>query len=147
MLMPLVAGACVDQFTATPEPGTTRYAGVSSAGIDAAQVQCGPFRFDVAVGPERIEGRAFGEGWQPPPATFGLFGEYLPASATAAVTSWWIEGTLPKDDTVQLEIRMQAPYWYGARPYMVWRGARVGDTILLKEAPPSCEREVTLQVQ
>jgi hypothetical protein len=139
----LVLAGCVDQFTSRPAPPARAYAGESTGLADPTRPRCGPFRFDVAVRGDRIGGDAFPVGWSPERATFGMLG-VLPAAVTDDTSHWYVAGTVAADDTVELEVRMQAPYWYGARPYTIFRGAYAGEAIVLREPSRFCGREITL---
>ena len=138
-------GGCVDQFTAKPVPGALAYVGESTGADTAERPNCGPLAFRVAVSGDRLDGRAEPVGWSAEPEIFRPYGRFMPAGVTDAVSRWYVEGVVAADDTVELETRMQAPYWHGARPNGVWRGSREGDTIVLHELPPFCGREVRLR--
>lgn len=130
----LALGGCVDMFTPSQPPSTTRWSGVTTAG--AADIpECRPFALDVALFAQplysfdTINGRAFPQ---------------APGIGVASVTTWWVQGYMTPANFVEFETRMQRPAFFHARPYAVWRGTRVDDRIELTESGSPCNRALVL---
>jgi hypothetical protein len=134
----LALTGCVDAFT-TPLPEARTWSGTSTAGkTDLAE--CAPFGFlvDIRDNPvlfwPAVSGRAF------PAATPAGVRQH----ATRTITSWWVEGYMTPSNFIQFESRMQAPLFFGARPYAVWRGTLADNRIALIESGSPCGRELVL---
>jgi hypothetical protein len=134
----LALTGCVDAFTTRP-PEAGVWSGTTTAGrTDLAE--CAPFGFlvDIHDNPvlfwPEVSGRAF-----PTVAPVGTRQQ-----ATNAVTTWWVDGYMMPSNFIQFESRMQAPLFFGARPYAVWRGTLDDDRIALVESGSPCGRELVL---
>jgi len=134
----LALTGCVDAFT-TPFPEVGAWSGTSTAGKTDLP-ECAPFGFLVEIHDNpvlfwpAVSGRAY-----PAVAPVGARQQ-----ATNAVTTWWVEGYRMPSNFIQFESRMQAPLFFGARPYAVWRGALDDDRIALVESGSPCGRELVL---
>lgn len=130
----MALSGCVDMFTPTQPPSTTKWSGVTSAGATDLP-ECRPFSLDVALFAQplysfdTINGRAFPQG---------------PTTSLASATTWWVQGYMTPANFVEFETRMQRPAFFHARPYAVWRGTRVDDRIELTESGSPCNRALVL---
>ena len=135
----LALTGCVDMFTTRMPSAAGAWSGTTTAG-QAELAECAPFAFQVDIHdnpvlfwPE-VSGRAF-----PTVAPVGVRQQ-----AVGTVTSWWVEGYMMPSNFIQLESRMQAPLFFGPRPYAVWRGTLADDRIDLVESGSPCQRELVL---
>lgn len=135
----LLLGGCANMVIDDPPASAERWRGTTTAGPTGI-AGCGPMAVDVAVYDDPLYfQRLVAGGAEPTAAIVGLV-----PRATDAVTAWWIQGYVNRDNFVEFETARDRPIYFRAKPYAVWRGTLDGNRGTLSESGSPCYRQLVL---